>query len=319
MLRAIVTAAPIALLIATPAAAQKRPDPTTLTKDQAAKITLLFRDTDRRIAEALKGDEKLRAALEADIKQVGAVKDLKARAAAASAYQAKHAAAYRGVLAKANIDISALAKQLMAIAPSMKLVVKDGLTMTGQSTTTSEPMPLPPPLPGAKTITADDWTVHREPGCGGIGASHVSFDYGRIYTYSVAGFVGGCMNTGTLTFPYRVESGVRATVAINVDFEGGVFAAAVAGGGVSTASNKIFNESTGGFFVKECFAVAPLLWVSSARCDVDNVRLSYSTDGAGDRALFLSTFTSSIAALAIGTNADSMIKLRSIKIDYARH
>ncbi|MDC7684593.1 hypothetical protein PQU92_15010 [Asticcacaulis sp. BYS171W] len=313
-----------ALLIATPIAAQesktvaKTPAASDDTKEQTAKVQAVLADFDKKVMAGFQGEDKLLAAMQADLKAIETQKDPKARAAAITAYQKKYADSYRNALKKGGADIGSLASVLSQILGGRTFKVVDGTHLVAV-TDNGETPPAPPPAPAKQTITlgSSDFTFSQSGSCAGIRDSDSSYANFRVRTYTWAGVAGGCEEKGTLNYIFAVVDGLNPTARVKFDLTAEASAAAAGGAAWSKgiSSMTVFGGPTPLVRSLTIDVVAAVMWAAEDDGEVQNAVMTVTA--GRNRGLMIqgqSISRANAVGLAAGTESSSSVKIQEASV-----
>lgn len=289
-----------------------------LKKDQVEKSQRLNARYDAQVRAGFAGDEKLVAAMQADLKTIDALKDPTAKTAAIAVYQRKYTKAYRAALAKGKVDLAAWAAELNAIT-GRRYTVKDGTHLV--ATTSNAGNDQPAPATGTTVWLRDaDFTFERDVGCGAIGGGRVTRFPLRFKAESWAAQAGGCSSDGTLYHDFIVPSDKQAQVDMAAVMSVKVWAVGVVGSASSDGFTKMTVSAmpSGQEVVYanliRCAAYAPLFWAAFESCEDFGALLSIRVFSGRYRVLALATTSAWAFGNSAATSAEAFLNLSSVKI-----
>ncbi|ESQ78363.1 hypothetical protein [Asticcacaulis sp. YBE204] len=314
------------LLAASPLVAQesktaaKLPVTSDITKEQEARAKAAFADFDARVMAGFKGDEKLVAAMQADLKIIDTQKDPKARSAAIAAYQKKYAEPYKTAMKKGGADLNGLAATLSQIFKGQTFKVVNGTHLV--AVTDSGETPPAPPMPPAKqtiNLVSNDFAFQGDTDCGGVRDSDASYGNFRLTTRTWAGLVGGCKETGTIAYGFNGLEGLSPTARVKFDLTADASAIALTGAAWSRTSTSLTLRSGNTLAVSRSLTVdvaAAILWAAEDDGILQNAVMTL-TSGTGKRMDVLSSSISranAIGSVVTGTEASSSLKIHEASI-----
>lgn len=314
-----------ALLIATPIAAQesktgaKLPAAFDSTKEQDVKIQAVLADFDKKVMAGFKGEEKMIAAMQADLKAIDTLKDPKSRAAAITAYQKKYAEPYKQALKKGGADLSSLAANLSQILKGRTFRVVDGTHLVAVTDTGDTPPAAPPP-PAKQTVNlvSDDFTFQGDTDCVGIRDSDSQYRNFRLTTHTWAGVAAGCKESGNIVYTFNPVEGLSPTARIKFDMTADTSAVAVTGASWSRASVNVSLISPGAATARSLNVdvTAAILWAAEDDGEVRNAVLTLN-GGRGQLVNFQSSAISrsnALGSILTGTESSSALKIHEASV-----
>jgi hypothetical protein len=304
-----------------------------ITARQLEQIKAITSRDDEKILTSFKGREALKSTLQSELKVIDNEADPVKKSALIKAYQLKHAAAYKQVMATARVDMAVMARDLSAAVPDMEFRVIDGIGLKGVMKKTSSPPATSsgtstlkstsasaPALVPAKTVKAlggSDYTITKDLGCGAVSGSDISVSGGYMTNKAFAAVLGGCTNDGRYKYEFAMPSSQKGKVEMTFDLEAKVFAVGVLGSAGSSASSSIYVSGDDhhelGFDSDDsyisCSVFAPILWAASETCELENGRITATLTQADTYNISASTHTFTIAAAIVAaTTAEARIK-----------
>lgn len=330
MIRHIILASPLfAALAATATGAQdlrRAPigslgqlDRTQLSSAQLQQMKTISDEADVAIDRALKANPALRAKLMTELERISQIKLPALRIKAIKQFQAANGEAYRGVLARAGVNMGTLAQRLGAVSPGLNFRVENGTHLVSIASNDVPPLPPPPPQPTTRTMSLgnSDFSFDGRRDCGAVAGSLANYTRPmKILAESWAAVVGGCENSAQIKHQIALANGEVATVELvgNLTVEG--FATGLVG---SSSSNNSASIRVGAQSVYiECYAFAPIAWVGSCEERKDNVRITAIVERAALSEVIASARSRSTAVVAPVTNGKATAEIVSARVTFRK-
>lgn len=277
------------------AGAQEKDAPEEISKEQAAAIIQLQRDLDGKIQAAFAGNEKLKAELEQDMKGIAAIKDEQMQNAAVANFQKKYGEAYSGILKKAGVDMSQVARRMGELLPEYKFRPV-GNTVMGTFRKSSPAAPAP--APGPKTTRINNWNTRKKKTCGLGAGGDITFGNSSLKVFSLAAVAGGCMADADMSAPVQVPNAASAKLTVRYKSKVDGFAwGIVCSAGVTTRADCYAGSER--VFAISSFVFAPFLWVASGEEEVNETNTLNLTVNSTPTIRF-SNRVFTLAALVVG-------------------
>jgi hypothetical protein len=198
--------------------------------DQTKALTEISSEMNAAIEEALADSPALKERLQIGASKIWASKAIETRIEVARAFQKAHLEDYTTALSKSGIDLEEYAARFAA-ALNAKSEEKGGwiVTVTPMAYFVVSAPPAPKTdevgqtkqgldsdpnkrAPAARTLTASDFRSAAQRGCGlGAGGAVTLSPPDRLHVVGTSGFLGGCVNNGTLTVDTPKGTKVRSS------------------------------------------------------------------------------------------------------------
>ena len=273
-----------------------------LTKAEQQQMQDIMKKVDEKIKVGFKGQEALQTEMSKELQRISGLKDSAEQKRAAATYQAKYLKSYSGVLSKAGVDLSTVAKQLQGVARRFNFSVLPDLSIVGIYAKKSSPLALPPAGPTSKTTKIDQFVDHKERSCSLAAGSDVTFTSSSATTSAGAVVAGGCSSRGdkraTVAVPAAATS---ALVSVRADLAAEAFAVGVLGTSIADASAS-FAVNNSGFASVFVVVVAPIAWIASAEESLDGQSINVELAAGSSNAVRFNTRAIVIAAIGGGSS-----------------
>lgn len=296
---------------------------------ELAKLKPIQQRYDDRIRAAFRGNEKLEAAMLAELRAISAQKSLAQRKAMIQAYQSKYRSQYAAILQKGGVDLSAMAREMQAAVPTRNFSVSDGFAilalpaegvaqLAGKLTLPSNSPTAQPPSTQERKLRDSDFQKDRDGNCIDAGAQGGSTANGKTRADTFAAIVGVCRANASRTFAFTVRPGETVKFDVRYDASAGAFALGVLGHAESKGKTLLSLRKRNGRTVEarlgaSVFALAPLAAASGKDDEVSDARESFTVTEAGEYELEFSATVSAFAGGVIaGTSADAEISELSV-------
>ena len=281
-----------------------------LTKAEQQQMQDIMKKVDEKIKVGFKGQEALQTDMSKELQRISGLKDSAEQKKAAATYQAKYLKSYSGVLSKAGVDLSTVAKQLQGVARRFNFSVLPDLSIVGIYAKKSSPLALPPAGPTSKTTKIDQFVDHKERSCSLAAGGDVTFTSSSVTTSAGAAVAGGCGNSGdkraTVAVPAAATS---ALVSVRADLAAEAFAVGVLG--TSFASAFASFDVSNRFAFVSVIAAAPMFWIASEEESLDGQSINVELAAGSSNAVRFDTIADVLAFIAGGS---SKAKVKNIAV-----
>ena len=283
-----------------------------LTKAEQQQMQVIMKTLDEKIKAGFKGQEALQTDMSKELQRISSLKDSAEQKKAAATYQAKYLKSYSGVLSKAGVDLSGVAKEFQGVARRFNFLLKPDLSIVGIFTNKSSPLALPPAGPTSKTTRIDQFVDHKQRSCALAAGGDVTFTSSSVTTSAGAAVAGGCSNSGdksaTVAIPAAATS---AQISVRADLSAEAFAVGVVGTSGANAGAS-FSVSPTSHSVS-VVVIAPILWVAFADESLDGQSINVELAAGSSNAVRFGTSAHIIAAIA-GGNSKAKVKNISVSL-----
>ena len=302
---------------------------------------------DRRIAAAFDRNPALRDRMKAALEAIGAERDPARKRQMIASYQQTYGAQYQQVLQAGGVDLSAMAREMKAAAPSLNFTVSNRMAITArpvaavapagsrvQSLSTGRSGALstlggspPSPAERRERLALRDFEVERSGNCLNLGGNEASRTTDGMAASSSAVVFGGCDSRISLVRVFTVPQGEIGELSIRGVVESESYALGVLGLARSYASSDMIlvNVASNGRHLDvpdfrtagaASDAFAPLL-ASNSDFDEEDIGSRTVMLPAGNYRLVLRGSSSSTAGgIVAGTDSSARVKQFSATITY---
>lgn len=272
-----------------------------LTKAEQQQMQDIMKKVDEKIKVGFKGQEALQTDMRKELQRISGLKDSAEQKKAAATYQAKYLKSYSGVLSKAGVDLSTVAKQLQGVARRFNFSVLRDLSIVGIYAKKSSSLALPPAGPTSKTTKIDQFVDHKERSCSLAAGGDVTFTSSSVTTSAGAAVAGGCSNSGDKSATVAVPAAATsALVSVRADLTAEAFAVGVLGTSIATAD--AFFSVNSSFASVFTIAAAPIFWIASEEESLDGQSINVELAAGSSNAVRFDTSAIVAAAIAGGSS-----------------
>jgi hypothetical protein len=258
---------------------------------------------DQKIKTAFRGQEELQATMTRELEAISAMRDRAQQKNAAENYRAKHLDAYKKILTRAGVDMSAIAREIQGVVPRLNVsATQDQIVATYIELTSPRSI-----APSSTSRAIDDFVESRERSCANLAGGDVKFTSTSIVTDASAAVAGGCETTGQKNAAVEVPAGAEAVrLDASADLEVEALAVGVVGGATAWAyaSFGAGNQSS----AISVYTFAPFLWVSSEDKSLNGSSINLQVAPGSTRTLSFYTTTSFLAAFIGGGSGKATVK-----------
>ena len=332
-----------ALVTATPAFAQlpigkpilaQSPSRLTIEPVDAKRIErldpIISRYNDR-IDTAFKGEPLLKKMMEQELQTIAAQKDSTARKSMILAYQRKYGARYQQILARNNVSLATMAREMSAAAPELRFNVRNGIGLSAglaapsksQTFTTQSTGGLPALAPTeVRTLSGNDYRFISDRSCTNIAGGEVTRSGGFITATANATVAGGCRSTGSYEYEFAVAPDQLVDVDLTFGLSGETFAIGILGGAFALSFGevsvfKITSDNRRGLFddspstVVSCRSMALVLMSDADECEIDNEHQQVTISEPGRYLIRTRNNTSTLGVMGGGSSESKLRRLRA--------
>jgi hypothetical protein len=244
--------------------AQKANEPAGITAEQKAKLMSIMYEIDGKLKPVVSADAKQQSQMQQELTAIAAIKDVKQRSSATTAYQQKYKALYGAMLKKAGVDMAKYLKLLNSSFPGYQFMLSGDFSIIGKGRTVTPPSSQPA---GPVTTQIKTFTTSKSVGCGGIGGGSVTFTSNSMKVSGFATVAGGCNNTGSMVAEFTVPAASSASIIVKHLLKADGFAVGVLGTGITTSTCYFYSGTTSTRI--SVLVMAPVLWVAGGEDEIN--------------------------------------------------